>query len=51
MVKTKKKAISIRLRPNTLEKVEKIAESKEATTSEVIRGILEKYINDTTLEL
>lgn len=41
----KKKICAIRLREDTIKKINKIAEKNQRTASEVIRIILENYFN------
>ena len=43
--KMKKKLCAIRLREDTIKKINKIAEKNQRTASEVIRIILENYFN------
>ena len=37
--------IGLRIKPGTLEKVDKLAEKKQEQRSEVLRDIIEKYFN------
>lgn len=41
----KKKLCAVRLREDTIQKINEIAEKKQRTPSEVIRIILENYFN------
>ena len=47
--KMKKRLCAVRLREDTLEKINKIAEEKQRNTSEIIRIILENYFNQRNL--
>ena len=43
-MKATKKTIAARFRPNTIKKLEEIAEEKEMSISELIRFIVENYL-------
>lgn len=42
---TTKEFVGVRLRPNTIKKLEELSKEKEMNFSELIRNIVENYLN------